>query len=348
MTKLKIIHVGPAHVPGTSTQRARAFVDLEHDVERIFTSLPGHNPRTFYHRIRKKMGYPLELNSENASLIAMVNKIKPDIVWIEKGLTIKPSTIRSIKKEFPTTLIISFSPDDMVNNPNNQSSYYISCLPLYDVHVTTKTHNISELLAMGALNVEFMPKSYDPHTHRPVHLSDKDVENYASSVSFVGTFERERAQSMARIAQNGIPIRVWGALWERFSASPGITLEKKEIFGDEYAKAICAAKINLGFLSKINHDKQTARSIEIPACGAFLLAERTDEHLDLFREGIEAEFFSTDEELIGKIHYYLENENERLAIAKAGLKRCIESGYSNQERLAVILERCCNSLHLQG
>ena len=69
-----------------------------------------------------------------------------------------------------------------------------------------------------------------------------------------------------------------------------------------------------------------------------MLAERTNEHMKLFEEGKEAEFFGSNEELLIKVNYYLSHEQERNRIAQAGRRRCISSGYSNHERLKAMLE----------
>jgi spore maturation protein CgeB len=68
-----------------------------------------------------------------------------------------------------------------------------------------------------------------------------------------------------------------------------------------------------------------------------LLAERTEEHLEIFEEGREAEFFSSDDEMCDKIRYYLKHDDRRRRIAAAGQHRCHHGGYSYPARMRQLL-----------
>ena len=105
-------------------------------------------------------------------------------------------------------------------------------------------------------------------------------------------------------------------------------IHKHPLFNENYALAIASSKITLTFLSKINEDLHTSRSFEIPACGGFMIAERTSEHTTLFEENKEAVYFSSNNELLEKINYYLNNEIVRKEIINNALKRSKSSGYS--------------------
>jgi len=146
------------------------------------------------------------------------------------------------------------------------------------------------------------------------------------------------------LAKSGINVRVWGPNWKNAKMKhQNLLIENRGLWKDDYKKAICSFDINLCFLRKGNRDSHTSRSIEIPACGGFMLAERTTEHLTLFEEGKEAEFFETDEELLGKIKYYLSHQQERKRIAIAGYNRCLKSEYSNSARLKIMLKKIMES-----
>ena len=152
-------------------------------------------------------------------------------------------------------------------------------------------------------------------------------------------WEKERSDSIKYLVDNGLNVTVYGdGNWKSLrSYSPRLKI-MPSIFSDNYPKVLSALKISLCFLRKINTDQHTSRSIEIPACGGFMLAERTDEHLSLFEEGKEAEFFSSDEELLAKCRYYLYNEEERQSIVKRGILRCKSSGYSNIETVKKLID----------
>lgn len=64
-----------------------------------------------------------------------------------------------------------------------------------------------------------------------------------------------------------------------------------------------------------------ARPFEITACGGFLLTNVAPELLEFFEPDVEIATYSSAHELGSRIRYFLEHEDERLAIAAAGLRR---------------------------
>ncbi|MGH7819263.1 MAG: glycosyltransferase family protein [Candidatus Binatia bacterium] len=340
--RLAILYIGAPS--GTCLQRARALSELGHAVVHI----PSAIPRAW------RLPEPIDLIY---NLYRVANRIRPgpdfyganlralraaarrafDLVWVDKGLAIGPATLDRLRALLPRARFVSYSPDDMLN-PAHQSPRYLKSIGRYDLHVTTKSYNVPELAQLGAKDVLFVDNAFDPATHRPIELSREDEARLATEVGFVGWFEEERADWIYRLALAGVPVTVRGPDWGRFKKSHPLLEVLDTYVGDaEYARVLCATKINLGFLRKNNRDLQTTRSVEIPACRAFMLGERTAEHLRLFEEGKQAEFFASFEELLAKCRHYLAHDLERRKIAAAGHRRCL-AGYSNTQRLFGILE----------
>ena len=86
-------------------------------------------------------------------------------------------------------------------------------------------------------------------------------------------------------------------------------------------------------------DTFTTRTFEIPACGGFLLAERSEMHNKLFIEDKEAVFFSDKEELVEKVKFYLNNDEKRNLISINGNKRINSSNYSWPKLMKNILKK---------
>ena len=342
----KILYVGPLQYGGTCLQRKWALEDLGCSVVGIDSGIPRNcTPLTqLGFRVRRRLFPTYEISRINKAVINTAQTVQTDIVWIDKGLAITSETLRSIKAVRPQTVLISFSPDDMLN-PNNQTEHYLNCIPLYDHHITTKSYNVDELQTLGARSVLMIDNSYCRRSHKPVPLTEEQRLKLGGPVGFIGFWEQEREEYMSFLAKNSIPVRVWGP-WKRGSTyHRNMAVEGRIAWGDDYASTLCAFDINLCFLRKENRDLQTTRSVEIPACGAFMLAERTDEHMSLFKEGEEAEFFESKDEMRDKVLFYLQHEDLRQKIALAGYNKCQVHGYSYTERFKQVMKIIVRGSH---
>jgi len=77
------------------------------------------------------------------------------------------------------------------------------------------------------------------------------------------------------------------------------------------------SKIVLNFIRRQNMTSHNMRTLEVPASKAFLLTERTVEQAEeLFSEGESVACFISLDELVEKIDYYLNHNEERDKISK--------------------------------
>lgn len=342
MSHENILFVGQI-VPGSRTlQRINALEDLDCRVKVISTSLPDasyEDRPSMITRIRHRLRLPEDKANANGKIITHIKVQEFDIIWLERAVEIKANTLRQVKKLQPNIVIVWYAEDDMMN-PRHLSRYVQAALPLYDLWVTTKSFNADsqEMPARGVRRILFVNNSFDPSLHRPVILENIDHKNFGSDVSFVGTYERERAQSLIYLAENGVKVRVWGNGWSSLVGKyPSLLVEDRPVYDEDYGKVVCASKINLCFLRKDNRDLQTCRSIEIPAFGGFMLHERNDEICSIFAENVDSAYFESDQELLDQCRKYLSDDGGRINIAAAGHRTVTAGSYSHPDRLKEIL-----------
>lgn len=345
---MKIIYIGPLWQGSTCLQRMRSLQSAGQQIIPVDT-LPAelrglHNNLVW--RIANRLYKGYDWAHTNSTILDLARcHHDADVLWLDKALTVRPRTLISVRRLIPKMVVVGYSPDDM-SGPHNQTARFLSSLAYYDVYFTTKTYGVTELKALGCKDVRFVGNGYDPDTHRPCQIAEEDKLLLGGGVGFIGDYERERADSIRFLADNGVNLRVWGPNWHKMPPHRNVIIEGRPLWGDDYVKAICSFDINLCFLRKINRDMQTQRTMEIPACEAFMLAERTAEHSGLFEEDKEAVFFSNNNELLRKCQYYLAHKTERERIALSGRRRCLDSGYDNPSiiasMLAVVEKLVCN------
>lgn len=278
----------------------------------------------------------------NQNLLHDAIVAKPDVIWVEEPMFTYASTLEVIRKRIGATLVCAYSDDP--RDPAKKSRHYSQALKIYDVIFTTKDDLLQYYFDQGCHCPSKFWKGFDPKRIYPLNLTSGELQHFQSNVVFVGHVDFVRGKPM-RLSHmmalaRAIPsTKIWGQSWGKVSWPDELkhVLHPYQIDGLDYTRAICGSKVAVQIPSRLARDTHSSRSIEIPACGRFMLAERTVDHQALFEEDKEAVFFNSTAEMVDKAKYYLKHENPREKIARAGYERCLRSGYSNYERIKQML-----------
>jgi hypothetical protein len=290
-------------------------------------------------KIQFHFGWGRNIDKLNEDFIQFAVQTKPDLIWVDKGLYLKATTLQTIKNTI-STKICHLVPDDPFGSNRKGWGIFYRAIPQYDLHFVKRPYNIAEYKQLGATKVYEYDHSYDPFVHKPMILTSEEYQKYHTKVGFIGTCETNRADMILHLVENGVNVAIWGKYWNRYKYWNKLKpfFKGGEVHGNEYAKVISGMEIALHFLRKANRDAQDSRTFEIPACGTFMLAERTYKHEQFFRENEEAVFFDDKQDLLEKVLYYQNHDIERRKIAQGGYLRCQNSGYDHERRLNSMLE----------
>ncbi len=217
----------------------------------------------------------------NRDLLRAVATEKPGLLWTDKLLWARPSTLDRIRAlGIPT---VSYMIDNAFG-PRRDPGWrlYMKCIPHYDLHVVQRDSNLADYRSRGARDVVKIQTAYEPTVHfpPPQPLPDSARDR---GVSFVGTPYDDRAGTLTRLgALHEFPVTISGnqRSWQRAlqPAAFQSLYREGELYLQQYREAIWRSRINLSFLTHSNQDEFVHKSFEIAACGGFLLAERSQGH----------------------------------------------------------------------
>jgi spore maturation protein CgeB len=237
----------------------------------------------------------------NREILDRAQSEHPDYIFLLTYQNqISPKTLRTLhQKGFR---VIGWFSDDhwRFERYSKRLARHLYCSVTTDEKAIAKyeTNNLRVIKSQWAAN----PKYY---RHVP---ADKNYE-----VTFVGQRYGLRAKVIDHLAKNSIPIQAFGKGWGEY------------IPFDEVITIFSNSKINLNISSsyKDSQVKQIkGRIFEVPMCGGFLLADYVDGLEDYFKIGEEIVCYETQQDLVEKVIYYLENEKERKTIAMNGYRAC--------------------------
>lgn len=279
----------------------------------------------------------------NHQLLTTTLKFRPDMVFCIKAETIMPTTLKAIKKNSNAHLI-NFYPDSPFALWNGNSTVNIlKSLSIYD-HLLSWSHElIPALISSGCKKVSYFPFAFDQDLFKQdLSISPEDRQQFLSDVCFIGTWEPEREQWLNHLC-NQLPminLAIWGNEWFNH-IQPNTPLYHKirgnAIYGVTMRKAFACSKVVLNFIRQQNIQAHNMRTFEVPASKTFLLTQRTvDQATSLFKEEESIACFTTPQEFIQKIIFYLAHDQERNKIIQNGFLRAQE--FTLDKQLGMLLK----------
>ena len=272
----------------------------------------------------------------NKAFINKVLDIKPELIFIIKGAFIIPETLSYIKNKINTKLFC-YNPDNPFNLNKGASNENIrESIPFYDCYFIWGKFLIPELVKAGAKRVEYLPFAYDPDLHYPIEVTEEEKKIFGSDIAFIGSYDKEREEFLMNLADYDLAI--WGNGWNKVLLFSPLRKKWKgrDAIGEDFSRVCNASKIILNHIREQNGNAHNMKTFEIPACGGFIVTNRTEEQCEFFEEGRDIACFETQEELKDKIKQSLNDSKIRQNTSDSAYKKI--HGHSYDVRVKEILD----------
>ena len=272
-------------------------------------------------------------------VIKFIDDVRPDIVFfILMGDEFSFETLDYLKSKYIT---INWFCNDQWRF-EIFTRYYA---PHFTYAITTDKFALSKYREIGYKNVILSPWASFGCSEN----IDFEAIKYKYDVSFVGSIAGYRKWLINRLKRKGVKVECFGA-----------GSKNGRVSYEEMAEIFKTSKINLNISNTVSSDiryvfssvkslrefvgskKRTeeikARNFEIPAFGGFQLTNYAPSLENYFEIGREVAIYTSIEDLMLQINYYLDNEEERRKIMIDGYKRAMNEG-TYLDRLKDILEK---------
>src|SRR5262245_33402104 len=104
MKQLAILYVGASL--GTCLQRADSLRALGHDLAHVPSDPPMTGLRHQAYRVAHKLRRPFDDSRTNARMLAALGRRRFDLLWIDKGNTVRRATFAAARRVDPRLLIV--------------------------------------------------------------------------------------------------------------------------------------------------------------------------------------------------------------------------------------------------
>lgn len=269
------------------------------------------------------------------AVLAKVEVFEPDLVLCMAQAPLTHQALKRLRKDNVATAMW-FVEDHRL------FTYWKAFAPYYDYFAVIQKEPLLNDLAELDVAALYLPLAALPKLHCPLELSALDLRRYGADISFMGAGYPNRREAFRQLAH--LDFKIWGTEWDNeYALAPLVQQGGARISPEEAVKIYNASKINLNLHSSVNPktlvtggDFVNPRTFELAACRVFQLVDERTLLPELFAPD-ELATFSSMEDLKSKIDYYLNHDEERLALAARAQARALKD-HTYQQRMNTLLD----------
>lgn len=312
----------------TESTRASKLLDMANALEK--SAIPGSTRLKAYLQ-------DMDIRQIHHRMLELIEHEKPDLVILSDAYAaINATLVKAIKQISHSKIVFlnGTSPVAMIGDSVKRSA------PEYDYIFCNDFYHQIQWMELGARAALALPISAcNPHIHRKYDLDHEEQRAFTCDVCFVGAIGPvhlypERIKLLEALTV--FDLKIWTKDKHIILDHPRLAKHYCGVaYGEKMAKVIGAAAIAINSHGITMQWGGNMRTFEIPATGALQLIDRYDPHW--FKEGEEIVSYNGPDDLVDKIKYYLDHDEQREKIAGAGQMRAYRD-HTYDRRMRRMLE----------
>jgi len=255
------------------------------------------------------------------SLSKEIERLKPDIIFVI-GFLYRFFDLKhmlSLKQELGFSLYLYDTDSCNLFSRRRELLYFVNEeFPIYD-----KIFSFSSVMAKFTNKLNSSHANYFPFGAAPIAPSQS--QDKPLDIFFIGSADLRRIFLLEKLTSHNVAI--YGSRWSKNKSitSPALQerITEQNFWGNDLHQKLHGSKIILNITRSGFYGVETGlnlRIFETLSAGAFLLTDYCDELADLFKIGHHIESFTSSEEMLDKVNYYLKHEDKRKKIAQNGYR----------------------------
>lgn len=239
----------------------------------------------------------------------LLRDYQPELVIVLTFRNLDENTIALLRQAVPQARFLGWYEDPL--DGVNKSTLNI-CRNLDWFIATGCGRHLADITKKCGIRGAFMPNPCDPDIERRYDVPD----SYRCDIIFTGKLGHKKCgtdETRADLIQT---------LVQQYGMVIHGALDRPRINGLEYLRRISGAKVGLSINSSNDiRMYHSDRLINYLACGTFVLAKAVPDSNILFEDHKHICYFTTAEECVELLEYYLKQDVERGEIARRGMER---------------------------